>query len=121
MSALVDQILPSDPLQFGALVMLQSRAVDGLANQATPTADAKLLALIRNSPTTTVRWEAIRAWIFHHPDTFPGDLAQVVRPEDAWVIDRIENRGDPATFAKRLAFFQASHPEFTPDPVKPAP
>jgi hypothetical protein len=75
--------------------------------------DALLKSVMTSHPSAQTRSEAVRSFIFHNPTTDRAVLGGTLRPEEAYLSDRFENRnaGSTSTFDERLSAYLAKHPQ----------
>ncbi|HKO53543.1 MAG TPA: hypothetical protein VJV79_37800 [Polyangiaceae bacterium] len=91
----------------------QTSAVHGLAFMHSGNGDALLKALMTNHPSAQTRSEAVRSFLFHNPTTNRAALGATLRPDEAYLSDRFENRnaGSTSNFDERLSAYLAKHPQ----------
>jgi hypothetical protein len=117
---IVDLPLPADPDAIAGhglrspsfpLIGLQVKAVDGLAFMRTPRSNAKLLQIMSQHPSRTVRVEAIRAYLDHGGAR--ADVLAAALPAERIVADSFQHASetDPsASFDDQLDAYLAQHP-----------
>ncbi len=103
-----------------AQILLQAKAVDGLAYLLTPSGDAEVLRLVSEHPALAVRAEAVRAYLWNHEGSSAAKetLRQFARQGEEILLERVPRvPGEQAeTFNAKLAAFLAAHPEVVPPP-----
>jgi hypothetical protein len=110
-------IAEGEIVERSSLEMLQAKAVDGVAYLGTFEADEKVLNIVAQHPSRTVRAEAIAAYLWNHghsPDARQA-LSLYVREDEKIFLDRVSRDGDDAKqFDAKLKAFLKAHPEVIP-------
>lgn len=116
------EAFPHPPALMRRLSLLR-KAVQGLAYMGTTSARLKVLAVAATFPETSVRAEAVRAYLANYGEVIGRtELLGVLRPEEAILVDRPEMIGVSGhSYDESLALFLAAHPEAVPPPPAPDP
>lgn len=118
-TSLVNEPLPvpastslQDAQKLRTLERYQTAAVYGLAFLHTSTADALLKSLMHNHGSVQIRAAAVRSFLFHNPSTDRASLVAELKPDEAFFVDRFENRNasTTSTFDDRMSAYLAKHP-----------
>ncbi len=94
------------PCDFSPAGGLQSRAAEMLVWVLGTGGEDRVLQIIREHPSTSVRVAAIDAWLYQRDDTADAlaTLSDLVSPEDVWAVGlpRWTADGDPVSFQQRV-------------------
>jgi predicted Fe-Mo cluster-binding NifX family protein len=123
-------VIDGEIIEQTLAAQLQGKAVDGLAFINSDSSNKVVTEVIGRHGSKIVRAEAINAYLWNHGDTDDArkSLAQVVRKDDAVLLDRVRRvAGETAdTFDRKLEQFLAKHPELVAadpeeakEPVRP--
>ena len=109
------QVAEGEIIEQTSMAILQAKAVAGLAYMGTSTGDGEVLNAAATHPSRPVRAEAIRTYLFNHPNDPEAKkiLIGMVQPSEAIFVDRpFRTPGEQAeSFNARLETYLKSHPE----------
>jgi hypothetical protein len=109
------QVAEGEIIEQTSMAILQAKAVAGLAYMGTSTGDGEVLNAAATHPSRPVRAEAIRTFLFSHPNDPEAKkiLIGMVQPSEAIFVDRpFRTPGEQAeSFNARLETYLKSHPE----------